>query len=139
MRDALPSDCLPRSFTMSAHSHQVYDNPLVTRYASREMAELCGPQRKFRTWRQLWVALAEAKHELGVLAEAAKSPRIRPEQIAAMRAHTDDIDFARAAAHERRIKHDVMAHIHTYEEACPAAKGILHVGATSCYVTDNAD
>src|SRR5262245_16125182 len=115
MRDQLSSDCLPRSFSMSADRHQVYDNPLVTRYASKEMAELWGPQRKFRTWRQLWVALAEAQHELGMLAEDGKSPLIRPEQIAAMRAHTDDIDFARAAAHERRIKHDVMAHIHTYE------------------------
>ncbi len=120
-------------------SHRVYDNPLVTRYASKEMAELWGPQRKFRTWRQLWVALAEAQFELGMLAEDGVSPLIRPEQIAGMRKHLDDIDFARAAQHERRIKHDVMAHIHTFEEACPPAKGIIHVGATSCYVTDNTD
>jgi adenylosuccinate lyase len=120
-------------------AHQVYDNPLVTRYASREMAQLWGPQRKFRTWRQLWVALAEAEQELGLLADDGASPRIRPAQIAAMRARIDDIDFARAAELERRLRHDVMAHIHAYEEACPAAKGIIHLGATSCYVTDNTD
>ncbi|OAI48107.1 adenylosuccinate lyase [Planctomycetaceae bacterium SCGC AG-212-F19] len=124
---------------MAADAHTVYDNPLVTRYASREMAELWGPQRKFRTWRQLWVALAEAESELGMLADDGKTPRIRPEQIAELRAHINDIDFARAADHERRVRHDVMAHIHTYGEVCPSAKDIIHLGATSCYVTDNTD
>jgi adenylosuccinate lyase len=118
---------------------QVYDNPLVTRYASKEMAELWGPQRKFSTWRRLWVALAEAEHELGMLADDGKTPRIQPKQIEELRRHIDDIDFAKAAAHERRLRHDVMAHIHTYGEACPAAKDIIHLGATSCYVTDNTD
>ncbi len=120
-------------------SLKVYDNPLVTRYASREMAELWGPQRKFSTWRRLWVALAEAQHELGLVGEDGRSPRIRPEQLDELRGHTDDIDFARAEQHERRLRHDVKAHIETYGEACPAAKGIIHLGATSCYVTDNTD
>jgi adenylosuccinate lyase len=123
----------------ASDSHLVYDNPLVTRYASREMAELWGPQRKFATWRRLWVALAEAEQELGLLAEDGVTPRIRPEQIAELRAHVEDIDFARAAQHERRLRHDVMAHIHTYGEAAPGARAILHLGATSCYVTDNTD
>src|ERR1700722_11357042 len=120
-------------------SHQVYDNPLVTRYASREMAELWGPQRKFSTWRRLWVALAEAQHELGLLADDGRSPRIRPEQLDELRRHLDDIDFGRADQHERRLRHDVMAHIHTFGEACPTAKDVIHLGATSCYVTDNTD
>src|SRR5882757_547971 len=101
-------------------SLQVYDNPLVTRYASREMAELWGPQRKFSTWRRLWVALAEAQQELGLRADGGEMPRIRDEQLAALRAHVDDIDFDRADALERQLRHDVMAHIHTYGEVCPA-------------------
>jgi adenylosuccinate lyase len=117
----------------------VYDNPLVTRYASREMAELWGPQRKFGTWRRLWLALAEAQHELGMRAEDGKSPRITAAQLDEMRAHLDDIDFARADAYEHRLRHDVMAHVRTFADACPAAGGIIHLGATSCYVTDNTD
>jgi adenylosuccinate lyase len=120
-------------------SLKVYDNPLVTRYAGREMAELWGPQRKFSTWRRLWVALAEAEAELGLLADDGKTPRIRPAQLDELRRHTDDIDFDRAALHERRMRHDVKAHIHTYGEAAPGAKDIIHLGATSCYVTDNTD
>jgi adenylosuccinate lyase len=117
----------------------VYDNPLVTRYASREMAELWGPQRKISTWRRLWLALAEAEHELGLLADDGVTPRIRPVQLADLRSHLDDIDFSRADALERQFRHDVMAHIHAYGEACPSARDILHLGATSCFVTDNAD
>ena len=120
-------------------STQVYDNPLVTRYASRAMAELWGPQRKFSTWRRLWVALAEAEHELGLLADDGKTPRITPAQLAEMRSHVDDIDFACAEQHERRLRHDVMAHIHTFGEVCPGARDVIHLGATSCYVTDNTD
>lgn len=116
-----------------------YDNPLVTRYASREMAELWGPQRKFSTWRRLWLALAEAQHELGMTADDGARPRITPAQLAELRAHLDDIDFARAAEYERRLRHDVMAHIHAFAEVCPGAGDILHLGATSCYVTDNTD
>ena len=117
----------------------VYDNPLVTRYASREMAELWGPQRKFSTWRRLWVALAEAEQELGLTASDGVSPRISPTQLDELRAHITDIDFARAADHERRRRHDVMAHIHSYGDAAPVARDIIHLGATSCYVTDNTD
>ena len=116
-----------------------YDNPLATRYASREMAELWGRQRKFSTWRRLWVALAEAEHELGLTADDGETPRITQAQLQELRAHVDDIDFAHAEAHERRLRHDVMAHIHTYAEAAPGARDIIHLGATSCYVTDNTD
>jgi adenylosuccinate lyase len=124
---------------MNLMETQVYDNPLITRYAGREMAELWSPQRKFRTWRKLWLALAEAQHELGMTADDGVTPRIRPEQLQELRARLDDIDFARAEMHERRLRHDVMAHIHTYGEACPTAREIIHLGATSCYVTDNTD
>jgi adenylosuccinate lyase len=117
----------------------MYDNPLVTRYASREMSELWGAQRKFSTWRRLWLALAEAQHELGMLAQDGVTPRISPEQLAELRRHLDDIDFEKADAYERRLRHDVMAHIHTLGDACPAAREIIHLGATSCYVTDNTD
>jgi adenylosuccinate lyase len=116
-----------------------YDNPLVSRYASRDMAELWGPQRKFSTWRRLWLALAEAQHELGLLAEDGSTPRISSTQLAELRGHLDHIDFARADAYERRLRHDVMAHIQTFAEACPGARDIIHLGATSCYVTDNTD
>jgi adenylosuccinate lyase len=118
---------------------EVYDNPLVTRYASPEMARLWGPQRKFSTWRRLWVALAEAEHELGLLADDGRTPRVRPEQLASLRSHTADIDFAKADEYERRFRHDVMAHIHAYGDVAPAARDVIHLGATSCYVTDNTD
>src|SRR5437764_7481783 len=111
--------------------HDIYENPLITRYASREMATLWGPQRKFSSWRRLWVALAEAEAELGL--------PITREQIAELRAQVDNIDFQKAAQYERRLRHDVMAHVHAYGDVCPAARPIIHLGATSCYVTDNAD
>jgi len=117
----------------------VADNPLVSRYASRAMAQLWSPQRKHAIWRQLWLALAEAQHELGMTADDGVSPRIRPEQLVAMKAHLDDIDFRKAAEYEKRFRHDVMAHIHTFADAAPEARDILHLGATSCYVTDNTD
>mgnify|MGYP000178213357 CR=1 FL=1 len=110
---------------------QLYDNPLIARYASAEMSELWGPQRKFSTWRRLWVALAEAEAELGL--------PITAEQIAELRANVDRIDFAAAERYERRLRHDVMAHVHAYGDACPTARPIIHLGATSCYVTDNTD
>lgn len=119
--------------------HLPYDNPLIGRYASRAMAERWGPRRKFGTWRRLWLWLAEAEAELSLLAEDGKSPRIRPEQLAALRAHLDDVDFAKADEYERKFRHDVMAHVHTLGDAAPAARDIIHLGATSCYVTDNAD
>jgi adenylosuccinate lyase len=116
-----------------------YDNPLITRYASRAMSERWGPLRKFRTWRRLWLWLAEAEAELGLLADDGKSPRIKPDQLAELGTHLDDVDLARAAAHEKRLRHDVMAHIHTLKDVAPTAGDIIHLGATSCYVTDNAD
>src|SRR5438105_14244855 len=92
-----------------------FENPLVSRYAGREMVDLWSRQRKYSTWRRLWLALAEAQAELGLAADDG-TPRIRPEQLAEMRAHLDDVDFDRAAGHERRLRHDVMAHIHTFAE-----------------------
>ena len=95
------------------------------------MATLWGDQRKFSTWRRLWVALAEAEAELGL--------PITQEQIAELRAHVDDIDFDAAEQYERKLRHDVMAHVHAYGDQCPTARPIIHLGATSCYVTDNTD
>jgi adenylosuccinate lyase len=120
-------------------SLQVFDNPLVARYAGPRMAALWSPQTKFSTWRRLWVALAEAQQELGLRTEDGSAPRISTTQLDEMRAHLDDIDFARAAELEHQLRHDVMAHIHAYGEQCPSAHGIIHLGATSCYVTDNTD
>jgi adenylosuccinate lyase len=119
-------------------ANDVYDNPLIGRYASKEMAERWGPLRKFRIWRRLWLALAIAEAELGLLGEDGK-PRITPAHIAELKAHTDDIDLKRAAEHEKRLRHDVMAHIETFKDVAPGGGGIIHLGATSCYVTDNAD
>lgn len=110
---------------------EAYDNPLVARYASAEMVRLWSPRRRYRTWRQLWVWLAQAQAELGL--------PISQAQLDELAAHVDDIDLAAAAAYERRFRHDVMAHVHTYGDCCPQARGIIHWGATSCYVTDNAD
>ena len=112
-------------------SHEFYENPLIRRYASPEMSRLWGDDKKFRTWRQLWVWLAEAEAELGL--------PISPAQIDELRKNIDNIDFAAAEAHERRLRHDVMAHVHAYGDQCPSARGIIHLGATSCYVTDNTD
>src|SRR5271166_2505124 len=111
--------------------YDVYDNPLITRYASRRMARLWSPQVKFSTWRRLWVAVAEAQRSLGL--------SITPEQIEALRSQVETIDFAAAEAYERRFRHDVMAHIHALGDAAPSARPIIHLGATSCYVTDNTD
>jgi adenylosuccinate lyase len=112
-------------------SHQFYENPLGNRYASAEMSALWGAQRKFSTWRRLWVILAEAEAELGLAIDKA--------QIEQLRAHVDDIDFEAADRYERKLRHDVMAHVHAYGDACPQARPIIHWGATSCYVTDNTD
>jgi adenylosuccinate lyase len=120
-------------------SLEAYDNPLVARYASPEMARLWGPQRKFSTWRRLWLALAEAQHELGLLTADGTAPRISPTQLDEMRAHLDDIDFAAAERYEREKRHDVVAHIYAFADAAPGARDVLHLGATSCFVTDNTD
>lgn len=108
-----------------------YRSPLGQRYAGRAMRENFSERRKFTTWRRLWIALAEAQRDLGL--------PITAEQIAELRAHVDDLDLAAAAEHEKRLRHDVMAHIHAYGDQCPNARPILHLGATSCFVTDNAD
>ena len=111
--------------------HDVYDSPLVTRYAGPQMAALWSPARKIRTWRRLWIALAEAEKELGL--------GITDQQIAEMRRHADDVDFGRAEELERELRHDVMAHVRAFGEQCPKAGPIIHLGATSCFVGDNAD
>jgi len=111
--------------------HGTYENPLITRYAGPEMAALWSPRRKFSTWRKLWVALAEAERDLGL--------GVTEAQVEALRSRVDAIDFEAARGHEKRLRHDVMAHVHTYGDAAPEARAIIHLGATSCYVTDNTD
>ncbi len=108
-----------------------YESPLNSRYASKEMQYIFSPDKKFSTWRKLWIALAETEKELGL--------DITDEQIDEMKAHIYDIDYETAAAREKEVRHDVMAHVYTYGKACPKAKPIIHLGATSCYVGDNTD
>ncbi len=109
----------------------IYESPLVTRYASKEMASLFSMQKRIETWRRLWLELARAEHALGL--------PITDGQINDLQAHLTDIDFACAEQREKEVRHDVMAHIYAYGKAAPSAAGILHLGATSCYVTDNGD
>ena len=108
-----------------------YETPLNSRYASPEMQGIFSPDRKFTTWRKLWVALAESEMEMGLPVTQA--------QVAELKAHVNDIDYEAARRHEERTRHDVMAHVLAYGDACPGARGVIHLGATSCYVTDNAD
>lgn len=108
-----------------------YENPFNSRYASARMQELFSPDMKFRTWRRLWIALAEAEKELGL--------NITDKQIEELKRYRDDINYDVAEAKEKELRHDVMAHIHAYGEQCPSARGIIHLGATSCYVGDNTD
>ena len=112
-------------------SHELYQNPLISRYSSNEMGSIWGSQRKFSTWRQLWLALAESQQELGL--------EISDQQLEEMRSNLDSIDFDAAKEHEKRLRHDVMAHVHTFGDRCPTAMPIIHLGATSCFVTDNTD
>ena len=111
--------------------HDIYQNPLNTRYASREMSGIWSAQKKHSTWRRLWLALAESQQELGL--------DISNAQLNELRNSLDDIDFEIAAKHEKNVRHDVMAHVHTWGDQCPAAKPIIHLGATSCFVTDNSE
>jgi adenylosuccinate lyase len=111
--------------------NDTYTNPLTTRYASRDMQYLFSPDKKFTTWRRLWIALAEAEKELGL--------DITDEQIAELKAHADDINYDVAEAREKEVRHDVMSHVYAYGVQCPSAKPIIHLGATSCYVGDNTD
>lgn len=108
-----------------------YTSPLSERYPSKEMQYLFSPEKKFRTWRRLWIALAEAEKELGL--------DITDEQIAELKAHQDDINYDVAKEREALVRHDVMSHVYAYGTQCPSAKGIIHLGATSCYVGDNTD
>jgi adenylosuccinate lyase len=109
----------------------IYENPLCVRYASEEMKHVFSADVKFKTWRRLWIALAEAEKELGL--------SITDEQIAELKAHAEDIDYEKADEYESKLRHDVMAHIKAYADLCPTAGGIIHLGATSCYVGDNTD
>lgn len=108
-----------------------YETPLNKRYASKEMSYLFSDEMKFRTWRKLWVALAESESELGL--------NITEEQINELKSHIDDINYDVAEAREKEVRHDVMSHVYAYGVQCPKAKGIIHLGATSCYVGDNTD
>jgi len=109
----------------------IYQSPLCERYASKEMQNIFSNDRKFSTWRKLWIALAESEQELGL--------PISDEQIEEMKAQIDNIDYEKARQYESELRHDVMAHVHTFGDACPKAAGIIHLGATSCYVGDNTD
>ena len=109
----------------------IYNNPLVTRYSTREMSHTFSDEHRIGLFRRLWLALAKGEKALGL--------NITDEQIAEMETHLDDIDFELAKERERIVRHDVMAHVYTYGVACPKAAPIIHLGATSCYVTDNAD
>ena len=108
-----------------------YETPLNSRYASKEMQYIFSPDFKFKTWRKLWIALAEAEHELGL--------PVTQEQIDELKAHADDINYEVAIEEEKKRRHDVMSHVYAYGVQCPNAKGIIHLGATSCYVGDNTD
>ena len=114
-----------------------YTSPLSERYASREMQYIFSQDMKFRTWRRLWVALAETEKELGLCQNG--EPVITQEQIDEMKAHIDDINYDVARAREKVVRHDVMSHVYAYGQQCPKAAGIIHLGATSCYVGDNTD
>lgn len=116
---------------MVAISTCIYESPLSSRYASDEMLYLFSPDKKFITWRKLWIALAKAEMALGL--------PVTQEQIDEMEAHVEDIDYAYAAKMEKELRHDVMAHVHTFGKSCPKAMPIIHLGATSCYVGDNTD
>lgn len=109
----------------------IYENPLNTRYASKEMQENFGDEKRFRLWRKLWIALAESEMELGL--------PITEAQVAEMKAHAEDIDYAKAEEFERQVRHDVMAHVKTFGEAAPSAMPIIHLGATSCFVDCNSE
>ena len=108
-----------------------YESPLSARYASKEMKYIFSPDKKFRTWRNLWIALAESEKELGL--------PITQEQIDELKAHAEDINYEVAQEREKIVRHDVMSHVYAYGVQCPNAKGIIHLGATSCYVGDNTD
>lgn len=114
-----------------------YQSPLSERYASKEMQYIFSPDMKFRTWRKLWIALAETEKELGLSQNG--EPVITDEQIEELKSHAEDINYDVAKAREKQVRHDVMSHVYAYGQQCPKAAGIIHLGATSCYVGDNTD
>ncbi|MBO7701168.1 MAG: adenylosuccinate lyase, partial [Eubacteriaceae bacterium] len=109
----------------------IYESPLASRYASEYMLSLFSADTRYRTWRRLWTALAKEECALGL--------PVTEEQVTELASHIDDIDYECVAERERQVRHDVMAHVYAYGKAAPSAAGIIHLGATSCYVTDNAD
>ena len=119
-------------------SNDRYTSPLSERYASREMQYIFSPDKKFKTWRRLWIALAEAENELGLLDENG-NPAVTKEQIEELKSQADNINYDVAKEREKQVRHDVMSHVYAYGVQCPNAKGIIHLGATSCYVGDNTD
>ncbi|MBR1743553.1 MAG: adenylosuccinate lyase [Lachnospiraceae bacterium] len=119
-------------------SNDRYTSPLSERYASKEMQYIFSPDKKFKTWRSLWIALAEAENELGLLNEEG-GPAVTEEQIEELKAHAEDINYEVAKEREKLVRHDVMSHVYAYGVQCPKAAGIIHLGATSCYVGDNTD
>ncbi len=119
-------------------SNDKYVSPLSERYASKEMQYIFSPDKKFKTWRKLWIALAETEQELGLLGSDGQ-PRITDEMIAELKANADDINYEVAKEREKLVRHDVMSHVYAYGQQCPKAAGIIHLGATSCYVGDNTD
>ena len=119
-------------------SNDRYTSPLSERYASREMQYIFSPDKKFKTWRRLWIALAEAENELGLLDENG-NPAVTKEQIEELKSQADNINYDVAREREKQVRHDVMSHVYAYGVQCPNAKGIIHLGATSCYVGDNTD
>ena len=109
-----------------------YESPLSSRYADKEMKYIFSPDKKFKTWRRLWIALAEAEHELGL-------EKVTQDKIDELKAHAEDINYEVAEEREKLVRHDVMSHVYAYGQQCPNAAGIIHLGATSCYVGDNTD
>ena len=109
----------------------IYESPLTSRYASKEMSHIFSQEKKFTTWRKLWIALAESEMELGL--------NVTKEQVDELKAHVNDVNYEDAEAREKVVRHDVMSHVYAYGLQCPKAKGIIHLGATSCYVDDNTD
>ena len=116
---------------MKKNSHDVYSNPLTTRYASKEMNKVFSPEMKYTTWRKLWYELARAEKKLGL--------SITQEQIDELKSNLSNLNLDAAAEYEKRFRHDVMAHIHAYGDQCPKARPIIHLGATSAFVGDNTD
>lgn len=127
----MPEPALKKVKNMPDEQKLSYEHPLIRRYATKEMSLIWSPHTKFSTWRKLWIALATAEKELGL--------DITEEQINEMKSNVDNIDYTYASEMEKKFRHDVMAHVHAFGKVAPVAMPIIHLGATSCYVGDNAD